>query len=488
MPDFQSLFQFLLPLIAQQRQGVPSLEAIYNQQPITPPFAGGQIPGLPPQGNPYEILNTVLQNIQNQPLQQAPQPGKVQSILNALAGGLAVAQAKNPGEVLSQQIQGREQQRLLLSQQMQQRQNMLDQARLQVGVNQASDLAREQADYRKFQRESLRADTVYERNRKDALTDLKKTGIVNQELADLEGARALKFYKDNKPTILSRAEDEAYVRSLPERDQKALMLATEWKSLDPSSDSVLLNELAKKVLRGNEQLKPIERQLYNRLEDLRTKEISDVREEKKKREVSEREQIEAVTQATKTGQRYAGQQDRYANAFDAQQGAQASRVTSANFYKHKTQPGVVIDEDQFAKLKGTTEVFDYIPLSEEENVQERNKRYLDNVERNKRLRQRELTQGNKANPSGGAVIDLANDVAGSRIAELFAKQGLEATRKIILDSSAPQEEKLRLLKILEQLSGQKQNLTNPTVTPTPKSTPAPAIQNPEKLRGFMRNQ
>lgn len=489
MPDLESLFAWIIPML-QQGQQVPSLGQIGNQTPITPPFvgtfptvggnAGGQIPGLPQQQNPYAMLETILNNLSNQPLAQAPQPGKVQSILDALQGGIAVALSKDPSSVLTQQLQGRQQQRALREQQLQQRQNMIDSARLQIGVQQATDIAKEQADIRRAQREELREEKIFQRNREAALVDLKKTGIVNQELADMEAKRALDFYRNNKFELLSQAEDKAYINSLPEKDQAALILATRWKTLDPATDSVLLNELARKVVRGRAQLGILEKQLYNRLEGLVADEASAEKEELKKRKVSEREQIEAVTEATKTGQRYAGQQDRFANAFAQQQGAQASRVTSSNFYKNKNDPTIVIDEDQFAKLKGTVQVFDYLPMSEEENVQERNRRFIENAERNKRAVERQKTQPTATNVTGGETIDLANDAAGSRIAELFAKQGLEATRKVILESNAPQQEKLRLMQLLERLSGKKIGVTGTVGAPT--SVPSTADERLKKAQ------
>src|SRR5215475_8286019 len=170
MPDFPLVRFFQLP--------TPSLGQIGNQNAaLTPPFFPQD---TVPQGNPYDVLLQVLNNLQNQPLQQAPQPSKFQSILNAIAGGVSVAASKNPGEALAQQLQSREQQRQLQTQQLQQRQNLLDQVRLQVGINQANQLSQEQARAR----EQQRAYVIKQKEDESKIPDLKAELGVREEFAN----------------------------------------------------------------------------------------------------------------------------------------------------------------------------------------------------------------------------------------------------------------------------------------------------------------
>lgn len=453
MPDFglESLFALLPQLQGSQ---IPSLSQIINQ-PVTPGFnpqAGGIFPQQQQQQpNPYEALLSILNNLQNQPIAQAPQPSRFQSILNAIGGGAAVLGAKDPSAVLQQQLGQRNQERLIKEQQIQERQRMIDQARLQIGIQQATDLAREQADVRRSQREDLREETKFQRNRVAAIEDLKKSGIVNMELAEMEQIRSMDFWNKNKDILLSQAEDKAYIQSLPERDKQSLGLATEWKFLDPSSDSVMLNNLAKKVIRGRAQLSSIERQLYNRLEDLRAKEDAENKEEAKLLKKAQRENIEAVTEATKTGQRYAGQQDRYANAFAQQQGAEASRVTSDIFMRNSK--GIIMDSDKVKTLP-TLEQLDFQVLPEDEQIKQRAKVFSENAARNRRIQVVE-------NPTAAPIFDATKQQTAPQptvtseddylLLDNLKKQGMtkEQLRQTILTSNWSEEDKKRGLQYIE---------------------------------------
>src|SRR4030095_294431 len=204
---------FLLQLI-QQQQETPTLGQIANQ-PFTPPFAGGSIPGIGvPQGNPYELLQTIISQIQNQPLQQAPEPGKVQSILNALQGGIAVALSKDPSSVLTQQLQGREQQRMLKTQQLQQRQNLINQATLQAGFQQASDLSREQAQVRQDVRQNA-IDIERERRK---LSDFEKQQNIALGIEEKGRENLQKFNEKYRDTFRKWEQEKIIDANLPEQE------------------------------------------------------------------------------------------------------------------------------------------------------------------------------------------------------------------------------------------------------------------------------
>lgn len=425
MPDFANLFSFLAPLLQQIQQGgsVPGLGQIANQ-PYTPPFAGGQIPGMPPQQNPYAMLEQILNNLSNQPLAQAPQPGKVQSILEAIGGGLAVAQAKNPGEVLSQQFQGRRQERALREQQLQQRQNMIDNARLQIGVQQATDIAREQAQVRSEQRADLREQAREKRQYDLDIKKLKETGQITADLARSNVLADAEFYRTNRDVLNLKNEDRIYFESLNENERAALIRASRWKTLMPEIEQEYLNDIARVVTGASRrQLSTSERSLYNTVSKKVAEEDRAVFEEEMAGKKQKRLTDAAVEEATRSGMRYQGGQnlDRFGNEFSRVLGQEAARAKSGVFMEKN---GVVLDMEDVKRLPNIADrLTGWTVLPPERQTQEREKAFMQRVEAEKERKASAQQQGVSTATTDATSVGTGQ----SRTDEII--QGLEEALK-----------------------------------------------------------
>lgn len=123
-----------------------------QRQRIVPDVNPYTTPFNPNAGGGLDIQALLQQALAPQAPIPAPRQGIVQSILEAVGNGGAIAASNNPGAVLEQQMQARQQQKFAIQQQNQQRADRLAELTRQFGLSQVQAQLGEASDIRKEQR------------------------------------------------------------------------------------------------------------------------------------------------------------------------------------------------------------------------------------------------------------------------------------------------------------------------------------------------
>jgi len=461
MPDFPLVPFFQLP--------TPSLGQIGNQNAaLTPPFFPQD---TVPQGNPYDVLLQVLNNLQNQPLQQAPQPSKFQSILNAIAGGVSVAASKNPGEALAQQLQSREQQRQLQTQQLQQRQNLLDQVRLQVGINQANQLSQEQARAR----EQQRAYVIKQKEDESKIPDLKAELGVREEFANKAREDVQKFNEKYHDKIRQWQQEGIVDTNIPKQQENFQLTRNLIAGLDDKNTPYDIREEVARRLTGLDQTQPSEK-IKPYLDDFEKK-IAVFNQKATNAKISleeaQAEEHRAVAKATASGQRYlANQQFNPDNILNkgliTNLSDELSKNLNKRFYRDNSNPNVIIDDNQLRSL-GIMGMNKYTPLTDQENDAYIMQRMRDSKNKIDQLMQKGQGSGdiNQINPSGANTFDITNDKVGQYLVASINKDPSDTNRQalakqVLTMTTVPQDKKALYLQILQIPQPTGANTTTPT--------------------------
>lgn len=213
--------------------------------PVTPPFVQQQ--------DPYAGLLQVLSNLSN-PVSQ-PQQSKFQQIMNMIANAAAVGISNDPGAALAQQFAQQRQERLMQQQQMQERQNMLDQLKIDIALKKGDQLAQQQYDTQKEERQR-------KYKLEDRELDLKEK--IDAENRRLEDEKAKELWKLDhlrddleirEQVKLKYAEDwlglEEKTTKIKNYDKKlgdAIELSSAYQLADPDTDPTKFDKIAKKRL------------------------------------------------------------------------------------------------------------------------------------------------------------------------------------------------------------------------------------------------
>jgi len=412
---------------------IPNLNSLF-----TP---GGASPiGQPSQGDPYAALQSIIEGLNNQPVVQTPPPGALQTILDSLAQGAAVLASPDPGAVLSGQIKQRKEERLMREQALQRRQDLVNQAKLQLGFQQATDLSREQADFRKEQRANVQEFAKEARQ----VNLFKKQKDIEAESAKSMAQWNEEFEAKNEPARLRRLQNKAVIDLLPDKFKQAAIWEADVRALMPDADPNIIQSIIDKKSGINpEPINTKEQEFIIKVNEAHFKEASEVRELNKKKIQADISESQMRGKAALIGANAAliSARNTAANNTMANWATkQKLDIMETQFYK--TPSGSVVSIDEVNKLP-LIEKFQAIALNAQENTAEQ---------------QRRIQQINKA---VGQSQQQTNDInkqlqlaSGQQFSDAEVMQSLEYARqngktpeqtKLILKASGATDEQINRL-------------------------------------------
>src|SRR5687767_1835409 len=200
----------------------------------------------PQQVDPYQRLQEVITGINSQPLPIAPPMGTLERILTAVAQASAVAASTDPGATLQGQLKAKADSRNQVTQAIQNRENLVNQATLQAGFQQAEGMAREQAEVRKEGRqfkqkaiEDIREVNLF-KTKKQTEADIQLSS--NKSLLEQNEA----FEAANEQARNRRRLNAAVIDLLPQKYKDAAVWDSNAKLLVPNADAAVLERIANK--------------------------------------------------------------------------------------------------------------------------------------------------------------------------------------------------------------------------------------------------
>src|SRR5262245_26248400 len=188
----------------------------------------------PPQGNPYEALDTILNNLNNQPLAQAPPQSLADRIIQGIVSAASVASSRDPGEALGNLIKSKQAERVATTEALRNRQNFVNQAKVQVGFEQARSLAEQQskiaeenrANFREIAKEK-RATQAQIATEKRALGNYTAQKTTDLDIAKQEFEQNEELLNKYAPLREARMRHEMLIKDIPEQMQRSAA----WQSI-----------------------------------------------------------------------------------------------------------------------------------------------------------------------------------------------------------------------------------------------------------------
>jgi len=242
--------------MAQQNQQVPIQDQM--QVPSTAINAPVFMPDpslLPPTGDPYQGLVTLLQQLQGQQY-NPPQQGKLQQILGALASGASILASNDPGGTLGNQLNARLQVQQNRENQERARQTQLQTAMIQGMLEKSRGANEAQTRTREMRLQgALQTEAGVQATAQQAAVDLNRADIKLKEMASTED-------------FLNRTMDQRAIRNRmesPEIYNQSLQLAQQIAHYVPKTSPEVATKLAQKLT--GQDLNSIsmeENLLYNR--------------------------------------------------------------------------------------------------------------------------------------------------------------------------------------------------------------------------------
>jgi hypothetical protein len=394
----------------------------------------------PQQVDPYQRLQEVIAGINSQPLPIAPEMGTLERILTAVAQASAVAASPDPGGTLQGQLKARADTRNAVTKAIQDRQNLVNQATLQAGFQQAEGMAREQAEVRKEGRQF----------KQKAIEDVREVNLFKQKKqteADIQLAsnkslleQAEAFEATHEEARNRRKLNAAIIELLPAKYQGAARWESEAKNLVPNADPGMLRRIAEKDAGiSQEPLTESEKILKLAVTN------AQFNEAKKQRDLSELKIKADITESDRRGRaalisanaaaQQAKNQAYNDNMVDWAQ-KQQFNILKTQYYK--TSSGAIIPIEQINNLP-SNEKFAVVALKPQENIAHQQKLIMqmnDTINKSKMDTQTVNTQLQQGD-------DLTN-----QIKEDLKTKTPEQVKQQILNSTLPQSEKNRAMEIL----------------------------------------
>jgi hypothetical protein len=390
--------------------------------------------------DPYQRLQEVISGINSQPLPIAPEMGTLERILTAVAQASAVAASNDPGAVLAGQLKARADSRNAVTQAIQNRQNLVNQATLQAGFQQAEGMAREQAEVRKEGRQF----------KQKAIEDIREVNLFKQKKqteADIQLASNKSLLEQNEAFEAANEQarnrrrlNAAIIDLLPQKWKDATVWDSNAKLLVPDADPATLERIANK--KAGIDPTPITTQE----QELIVKVNKAAFEQNKEQLGLSKKKIEAdITESDRRGraaligaeaQLQAARNQAYND--NVANWAKKRQVDILSTQYYKTPSGAIIPIDEVNKLP-VGEKFAVIALPAAENVayQQKlimqmnetiNKSKMDTEDVNKKLQE--------------------GDQLANQIKEDLKTKTPEQVKQQILNSTLPQSEKNRAMEIL----------------------------------------
>lgn len=424
-----------------------------DQQPIQAPTSSLFVPDpslLPQQGDSFQALTQLLQQLQGQPY-QPPQQSKLTQVLNALAQGAAIAASPNPGETLGGILNTRLQIQQSRENAERARQGQLQTAMIQAALEKARGSQQEQTQARqarlgqalqvqtKKQELSLETQAVRERDL-DKLDVVRKEAIQNNDLANM-------FSRDtaNRTQLIAMAQK--YPEILSASNQQSALIQT----LVPDMPLEIAESLGKKLngaLPPN--FTPQEKQYYSQFVQKRS-EIEST-ERAAKLALSSSQTQENLSHAQFYSNQLAALQQAYDKNVLSNSIREEYKAADTQYYDVPDGKGGFVRMGE-SKIRGTIGAALARPLSPEENAKEIIKQQQKIKDLTQELQNRNLTA-----PQPGAPT--AQDPYLEKLKQ-FIQQGNSreaAIQQVLNSTTLTQELKTQYVNLIknnfEELKGQ----------------------------------
>lgn len=219
----------------------------FNFPILTPPFLNQGVPADPTRivqsGDPYAELESLLNNMQNRAPIAPPQQGTLQTIINALAQGAAIAASPDPGAALGQQLQAKQARSDKFTQMNAEMQNNLQMVKLQSAIDKARSISAEQGEVRKERRQDIY--NRQEEQRKLAASKELKEFDLNLGIKELQLKED--FLNASEPARMVREKNKILLEDIPKQRRDALEWEAMATALVQNADPIMAARVGKKL-------------------------------------------------------------------------------------------------------------------------------------------------------------------------------------------------------------------------------------------------
>lgn len=345
---------------------------------FTPPFVGGD-------GETQDLINQLNQLYAPPPQMAPPQPegigGFFRNLLQALPQALSVGLSPDPGAVLQRQIERRQALEFQRQQEEAQRRFQLEMMQRNVKANLIQSEIAERRNIRGEGRAEQRKIREEKRAEEAAIGMMQR----KLEFAPKEWDAKLAWEKDNEVTLSRLARNRQWLEALPQRHRKSVELADHWTeivgdSIHPEVISRIADKIADVV---PEELTQEETRIYNIIRRTRKERVDEERSVDIEHKKSVTEVNKATAEAGGRGRLGAG------GAFSGQSGQDRLEYQLqiklmekmmdgvAEEYFRDTRTGEIKSKSQLGKFETLEVGGPIVPLSPEENLQEKQRRIED---------------------------------------------------------------------------------------------------------------
>jgi hypothetical protein len=403
-------------------------------------FLNPSLVNQPQEVDPYQRLQEVIAGINNQPLQGAAPMGTLERVLTAIAQASSVAASNDPGAVLQAQLKAKADQRNAVTQVIQNRQNLVNQATLQAGFQQAEGMSREQAEVRKEGRlfkqkavEDIREVNLF-KQKKEIEKDIQLSA--NKSLLEQNEA----FEAANEEARNRRRLNAAIIDLLPAKWKDATVWDSNAKLLVPNADPAILERIANK--KAGIDLTPIttqEQELIvkvNKAAFEQNKEQIGLTKRKVEADITESDRRGRAAMISANAQAQAARNQAYND--NVANWAKKRQVDILSTQYYKTPSGAIISIDEVNKLP-INEKYSAIALPAAENIAHQQRLILQMNETIQKS-QMDTQQVNQQLQQGDQLTNQIKEDLKTKTPEQIKQQ--------ILNSNLPQSEKNRAMEIL----------------------------------------
>lgn len=393
-----------------------------------------------PEVDPYQRLQEVINGINNQQLPIAPPMGTLERILTTIAQTAAVAASPDPGTALQGQLKQRADERNAVTKAIQDRQNLVNQATLQAGFQQAEGMAREQGEIRKEGRlfkqkaiEDVREVNLF-KNKKQIESDIQLQA--NKSLLEQNEA----FEAANEEARNRRKLNASVIDLLPQKYKDAVVWDSNAKLLVPDADPATLERIANK--KAGIDLTPITQQeqelivKVNKAAFEQNKKQLGLSERKVEADIKESDRRGRAALIAAEAQAQAARNQAYND--NVANWAKKRQVDILSTQYYKTPNGAIVSIDEVNKLP-INEKYTTIALPAAENVAHQQKLIM---------QMNETIQKSQMDTQAVNTKLQEGDQLTNQIKEDLKTKTPEQVKQQILNSTLPQSEKNRAMEIL----------------------------------------
>lgn len=337
----------------------------FNFPILTPPFLNQGVPADPTRivqsGDPYAELEALLTNMQNRAPIAPPQQGTLQTIVNALAQGAAIAASPDPGAALGQQLKDKQARSDKFTQMNAEILRSNEMVKLQSAIDKARSMSAEQGEVRKERRQDIY--NRQEEQRKLAASKELKEFDLNLGMKELQMKED--FLNASEPARMVREKNKIMLEDIPKQRRDALEWEAMATALVQNADPIMAARVGKK-------LSGIDPTPFTQSEAAFKAEVDKARFTQSKTDL-ELKQANIANVKANTAYTLAGKpgssafQDRFGNAYN--QALARDVVETLDNQYFRTPDNRILTSDEVRKLVPSDPGFLNVqPLSPEENA------------------------------------------------------------------------------------------------------------------------